>query len=53
MPAVIGFAFSREQEEETKRLPNRIQIDSGDYNPLLGFSYGEIAAMSRSMAALA
>ncbi len=44
-----AFAFTREQEEETKRLPNRIEIDSGDYNALLGFSYGEIAGMSRSM----
>ncbi|MFB3777088.1 MAG: PIG-L family deacetylase [Bryobacteraceae bacterium] len=26
-----------------------IQIDTGEYNPLLGFSYGEIAGMSRSM----
>jgi LmbE family N-acetylglucosaminyl deacetylase len=44
-----AFAFSREQEEEARRLPNRIEIDSGDYNPFLGYSYGEIAAMSRSM----
>jgi hypothetical protein len=29
--------------------PGGIQIDTGEYNPLLGFSYGEIAGMSRSM----
>jgi len=44
-----AFAFSREQEEETRRLPDRVDVDSGDYNPMLGYSYGEIAAMSRSM----
>ena len=44
-----AFAFNREQEEETRKLPNRVEIDSGDYNPMLGFSYGEIAGMSRSM----
>ncbi|HSW49494.1 MAG TPA: NEW3 domain-containing protein, partial [Bryobacteraceae bacterium] len=26
-----------------------IQIDTGEFNPLLGFSYGEIAGMSRTM----
>jgi LmbE family N-acetylglucosaminyl deacetylase len=44
-----AFAFSREQEEETRRLPDRVEVDSGQYNPMLGFSYSEIAAMSRSM----
>ncbi|MBL8213477.1 MAG: hypothetical protein JNK87_22355, partial [Bryobacterales bacterium] len=29
-------------------VPNRIEIDSGVFNPLLGASYGEIAARSRS-----
>ncbi|HXB39118.1 MAG TPA: PIG-L family deacetylase [Bacteroidia bacterium] len=29
--------------------PNQLQIDAGVYNPLLGKSYGEIAAESRSM----
>jgi len=30
-------------------MPNRVDVDTGDYNPILGFSYGEIAGMSRSM----
>ena len=42
------FAFSREQERDAERMEGRIQIDTGDYNPVLGFSYGEIAGMSRS-----
>jgi hypothetical protein len=29
--------------------PQGIQMDTGEYDPLLGFSYGEIAGMSRSM----
>ena len=27
---------------------DRISVDAGEYNPVLGFSYGEIAGMSRS-----
>jgi hypothetical protein len=29
--------------------PGTIQMDTGEYSPLLGFSYGEIGGMSRSM----
>ncbi len=29
--------------------PNQIKIDVGGFNPLLGLSYGEMAAMSRTM----
>jgi LmbE family N-acetylglucosaminyl deacetylase len=29
--------------------PGQIHVDTGDYNPALGYSYMEIAAMSRSM----
>ncbi len=42
------FAFCREQERDAERMEGRIQIDTGDYNPVLGYSYGEIAGMSRS-----
>ncbi len=43
------FSFTRDQEKEAEKLPNRIDIDPGDYDPVLGHSYGEIAGMSRSM----
>jgi len=43
------FAFNRDQEREAEALKNRIEIDPGDYDPVLGYSYGEIAGMSRSM----
>ncbi|MBI3681269.1 MAG: PIG-L family deacetylase, partial [Acidobacteria bacterium] len=42
------FAFTPEQEKENARLANRLEIDAGEYNPILGYSYGEIAGMSRS-----
>ncbi len=42
------FNFSPEMEKENAKVPNRIEIDSGVFNPLLGASYGEIAARSRS-----
>ncbi len=42
------FAFTREQERETEQIPNRLEIDTGEYSPLLGYSYGEIAGISRS-----
>lgn len=42
------FAFTREQERETDQMPNRLEIDTGEYSPLLGYSYGEIAGISRS-----
>ncbi|MBI3470098.1 MAG: PIG-L family deacetylase [Candidatus Solibacter usitatus] len=42
------FAFSREQEQQAAAVPGRLEIDAGEYNPLLGKSYSEIAAISRS-----
>src|ERR1051326_6764141 len=30
-------------------MKNRVEVDPGEYDPVLGFSYGEIAGMSRSM----
>jgi hypothetical protein len=43
------FAFNRQQEQEAAKLPNQIVVDPGDYDPVLGHSYAEIAGMSRSM----
>lgn len=43
------FSFTPEQEKESAEMKNRVEIDPGDYDPVLGFSYGEIAGMSRSM----
>lgn len=42
------FAFTRQQEAEAEKMPQRVRIDTGDYNPLLGLSYGELAGLSRS-----
>lgn len=42
-------AFTKEQREEVEKMPNRIMVDPGDYDPILGHSYAEIAGMSRSM----
>jgi LmbE family N-acetylglucosaminyl deacetylase len=43
------FAFTRQQEQESEKLPNQVAVDPGDYDPVLGHSYAEIAGMSRSM----
>jgi LmbE family N-acetylglucosaminyl deacetylase len=43
------FAFTREQEAAAQKLGNKLEVDTGDFDPLLGHSYGEIAGMSRSM----
>jgi LmbE family N-acetylglucosaminyl deacetylase len=43
------FNFTPEQEREAAQLKERVEIDPGEYDPVLGFSYGEIAGMSRSM----
>jgi LmbE family N-acetylglucosaminyl deacetylase len=42
------IAFSREQETQAAAIPGRIEIDTGVFNPILGESYNEIAAISRS-----
>lgn len=42
------FAFNREQEKEAETLRDRIEVDLGTYDPLLGYSYSEIAGISRS-----
>lgn len=45
----ISMWAVRNREEFIKNVPNYMQLDIGKYNPLLGASYGEIAARSRSM----
>ena len=43
-----AFSFTREQDREAAALPGRIEVDLGEFDPLLGYSYAEIAGMSRS-----
>lgn len=43
------FTFTRSMEEQAAATPNRIELELGAYDPLLGYSYGEIAGISRSM----
>lgn len=45
----IGMWAVRNREEFVKNARNYLQIDVGGYNALLGKSYGEISAESRSM----
>src|SRR5579862_8718815 len=42
------IAFTSEQEREARKMADKIEIDVGQYNPELGYSYAEIAGMSRS-----
>jgi len=43
------FSFSPQQEKEAREMPGRVEVDTGEFNPVLGKSYTEIAGMSRSM----
>ncbi len=45
----IGMWSVRNREEYVRNAGNYIKLDIGRYNPLLGSSYGEMAARSRSM----
>ena len=40
--------FTTQQEKEAMATPGRLELDLGEYSPELGYSYGEIAGMSRS-----
>ena len=40
--------FTTQQEKEALATPGRLEVDLGEYSPELGYSYGEIAGMSRS-----
>jgi LmbE family N-acetylglucosaminyl deacetylase len=44
-----AFSFTPQQEQEAHNAPARIDFDPGEYDPVLGYSYAEIAGMSRSM----
>ncbi len=41
--------FSEEQRKEIEKIPDKFEIDLGAYDPELGYSWGEIAGMSRSL----
>ncbi len=43
------FSFQRDRFTEGGEAGRRIDIDTGEFNPVLGFSYAEIAGLSRSM----
>jgi LmbE family N-acetylglucosaminyl deacetylase len=42
------LSFTADMEKEAKAMADKVEIDVGEYNPILGYSYGEIAGMSRS-----
>ncbi len=42
------LSFTADQEKEARAMADRVELDVGEYNPELGYSYGEIAGMSRS-----
>jgi len=42
------FGFTREQQDENAKATGKIAVDVGAWNPVLGYSYLEIAGMSRS-----
>lgn len=43
------FAFSRQMQEEAAKMPGKITVDVGAFDPELGFSFGEIDGISRSL----
>ncbi len=43
-----GFSFNRDQEREMAAAPKGVKVDSGEYDSLLGMSFGELASLSRS-----
>jgi LmbE family N-acetylglucosaminyl deacetylase len=42
------FAFTAEQQKEEAAIKDKLAADLGEYSPELGYSYSEIAGMSRS-----
>jgi LmbE family N-acetylglucosaminyl deacetylase len=42
------FAFTADQQKEEAAIKDKLAIDLGEYSPELGYSYSEIAGMSRS-----
>lgn len=43
-----GFSFSRAQEQELEQMAKGLRVDLGEFDALLGYSYGELAGISRS-----
>ncbi|MBL0158330.1 MAG: PIG-L family deacetylase [Bryobacterales bacterium] len=43
-----GFSFNRQQEKELDGMANRLMVDTGEFDAVLGLSYGELAGLSRS-----
>ncbi len=41
--------FTKEMQKEIDALPERVDLEIGGYDPLLGYSYGELAGISRSL----
>jgi hypothetical protein len=41
-------AFTDRQQTENDAIPEKLELDLGAYSPELGYSYNEIAGMSRS-----
>lgn len=41
-------SFTRQMEQESEAVPNKVTVDIGAYDPVLGYSFGEIAGISRS-----
>jgi hypothetical protein len=44
-----AFTFTQQQESELQKTAAKLEVDTGDYDPVLGHSYSEIAGMSRSL----
>jgi LmbE family N-acetylglucosaminyl deacetylase len=42
------FAFTAEQQKEEAAIKDKLAVDLGEYSPELGYSYSQIAGMSRS-----
>lgn len=43
------FSFNAQQQKEAEALQGKLPVDVGEYDPVLGYSYRQIGAMSRSM----
>ncbi len=43
-----SFGSMRQLEQDPGKQPDRVGMDVGEYDPYLGYSYGEIAGWSRS-----
>ncbi len=41
--------FTKEMQKEIDALAERVDLEIGGYDPLLGYSYGELAGISRSL----